>query len=158
MKAIQKIAPINTLQLPFSLLNRDAEKEILPFCRQNHIGVIVYSPMASGTLRGAMTRERIAKLPADDWRRTKSAWFQEPALMRNLKLADLLKDIGRQHDHTAGQVAIAWTLRNPAVTGTIVGIRAPQQLDGVIGAAALNLSGADVERMESYFAERARAA
>lgn len=78
--------------------------------------------------------------------------------MWNLKLADLLKDIGRQHDHTAGEVAIAWTLRNPAATGTIVGIRAPQQLDGVIGAAALNLSGADVERIESYFAERARAA
>jgi aryl-alcohol dehydrogenase-like predicted oxidoreductase len=158
MKAIQKIAPINSEQPPYSLLNREAEKEILPLCLANHIGVIVYSPMASGLLSGAMTRERFAKLPPDDWRKTKSAWFQEPAFTWNLRLADLLKEIGYQYGRSAGEAAIAWALRNSAVTGAIVGIRAPQQLDGVIGAADLKLSDADIARIEGHFAERATAA
>ena len=153
-----KIAPVHSLQPPYSLLSREVEKQILPFALQNGMGVIVYSPMASGLLSGAMTRQRINDFPPDDWRRSKSPWFKEPALTWNLKLADLLKDIGRQQGCTAGEVAIAWTLRNPAVTGAIVGIRAPGQLDGVIGAADLKLSDADNSRIEGYFAERSKAA
>lgn len=158
MNAIRKIAPVHTLQPPYSLLSREVEKQILPFALQNNIGVIVYSPMASGLLSGAMSRERINNFPPDDWRRTKSPWFREPALTWNLKLADLVKDIGRRQGCTGGEVAIAWTLRNPAVTGAIVGIRAPEQLDGVIGAADLKLSDADIGRIDAYFAERSKTA
>ena len=158
MKAIQKIASINTDQPPYSLLNREAEKEVLPFCLASDMGVIVYSPMASGLLSGAMTRERFAKLPPDDWRRSKSAWFQEPAFRWNLRLADLLQQIGQPYGRSAAEVSIAWTLRNPAVTGAIVGIRAAQQIDGVIGAADLRLSDADIARIEGHFAERSQAA
>jgi aryl-alcohol dehydrogenase-like predicted oxidoreductase len=158
MKAIQKLAPISSDQPPYSLLNREAEKEVLPFCLASDMGVIVYSPMASGLLSGAMTRERFAKLPPDDWRRSKSAWFQEPAFRWNLRLADLLKQIGQPYGRSAAEVSIAWTLRNPAVTGAIVGIRAAQQIDGVIGAADLRLSDADVARIEGHFAERSQAA
>lgn len=155
IEAIARIAPVNTMQPQYSLLSRDAETDILPYCQQHQIGVIVYSPMASGLLSGAMTRERIAAMPADDWRRTRNPLFQEPRLTQNLKLAELLNHIGLQYDRSAGEVAIAWTLRNPAVDGAIVGIRAPHQLDGVIGAADFELSEEDLQRIERHFAERA---
>jgi len=154
MERIEQIAPIDSLQPPFSLLDRDAESELLPYCLEHEIGAIVYSPMASGLLSGAMTRERVRNLPADDWRRTKSPWFQEPQLTANLKLADLLNRIGLQYDRSAGEVAIAWTLRNPAVTGAIVGIRSSHQLDGVIGAADFELTDHDIAEIERHFAER----
>jgi aryl-alcohol dehydrogenase-like predicted oxidoreductase len=154
MQIIEEIAPIDSLQPLFSLLERDAENKLLPYCLEHEIGVIVYSPMASGLLSGAMTRERVMRLPADDWRKTKSPWFQEPQLTANLKLADLLNRIGLQYDRSAGEVAIAWTLRNPAVTGAIVGIRSPHQLDGVIGATDFELSDQDIEEIERHFAER----
>ena len=155
LEAVEKIARVDSLQPPYSLLSREAEKDLLPYCEQRQIGVIVYSPMASGLLSGAMTRERIATMPADDWRRTRSPWFQEPQLTQNLKLAELLNHIGLQYDRSAGEAAIAWTLRNPAVTGAIVGIRAPHQLDGIIGAADFQLSDKDLERIERHFAHRA---
>jgi aryl-alcohol dehydrogenase-like predicted oxidoreductase len=155
---IQKIAPVHSLQPPYSLLSRDVEKDILPFCLENNIGVIVYSPMASGLLSGAMTRQRFNRLPADDWRKTKSPWFQEPELTRNLELAEVLKKIGEQYGRTAGEVAIAWTLRNPAVTGAIVGIRAPEQLEGVITAADFRLSDAEITRIEAHFGAHSHAA
>src|SRR6201996_527977 len=120
MKRVQKIAPITSLQPPYSLLRRDIEKEILPFCQENHIGVINYSPMVSGLLTGKMTAERVENLPDDDWRK-RSPNFQSPKLERNLALADLLKQIGNQHGVEAGVVAIAWTLRQPAITAAIVG-------------------------------------
>jgi aryl-alcohol dehydrogenase-like predicted oxidoreductase len=154
MERIEQIAPIDSLQPPFSLLDRDAESELLPYCLEHEIGAIVYSPMASGLLSGAMTRERVRNLPADDWRRTKSPWFQEPQLTANLKLADLLNRIGLQYDRSAGEVAIAWTLRNPAVTGAIVGIRSPHQLDGVIGGDDFELTDHDIAEIERHFAER----
>jgi aryl-alcohol dehydrogenase-like predicted oxidoreductase len=154
MQRIEGLAPIDSLQPPFSLLDRDAESELLPYCLEHEIGVIVYSPMASGLLSGAMTRERVKNLPADDWRKTKSPWFQEPQLTANLKLADLLNCIGLEYDRSAGEVAIAWTLRNPAVTGAIVGIRSPHQLDGIIGAADFELSDHDIAEIERHFAER----
>jgi len=124
MKRAQMIAPITSLQPPYSLLHRAIEAEILPFVAQENIGVVAYSPMASGLLTGAMTRERIAGLPADDWRKAHSD-FREPQLSRNLELVKLLRAIGQRHGRSPGEVAVAWALRSPVVTGAIVGARRP---------------------------------
>jgi aryl-alcohol dehydrogenase-like predicted oxidoreductase len=147
MKRAAAIAPITSLQPPYSLLHRDVEESILPYALENGIGVIVYSPMASGLLSGAMTRERIAKMPADDWR-ARSPNFREPLLSRNLRLACLLREIGARHGRTAGEVAIAWTLRHPAVTAAIVGVRSAGQVAGIAGAGDLQLSAAEVVEIE----------
>jgi len=149
MKRILKIAPITSLQPPYSLLNRGVEAEILPFCEQNHIGVINYSPMVSGLLTGKMTAERIAKMPADDWRK-RSANFNEPKLSRNLKLVELLREIGKTHGVQPGVVAIAWTLRNRAITAAIVGARRPDQVDGVLPAAMFRLNEAELARIDAF--------
>jgi len=146
MRRIQQIAPITSLQPPYSLLDRAIEEEILPFCQQQRIGVIAYSPMASGLLSGKMTRARVAALPSDDWR-SHSAQFAEPQLSRSLYLVETLRDIGVRHGRTAGEVAIAWTLRRPEVTGAIVGARRPEQLDGVIGAGAFRLSAEEIDEI-----------
>lgn len=147
MKRAQKIAPITSLQPPYSLIRRDIEAEILPFCLENNIGVLAYSPMASGLLSGGMTKERIANLPADDWRSRAEA-FQEPKLTYHLALADELRAIAARRGRTAGEAAIAWTLRQPAITGAIVGLRRRDQVDGVVGAMDYRLSDADLERLE----------
>jgi aryl-alcohol dehydrogenase-like predicted oxidoreductase len=149
MRRAQKIAPITSLQPPYSLVNRKVEAEILPFCQENRIGVINYSPMQSGLLTGAMTAERIAKMPEDDWRR-KSNEFQEPRLSRNLKLVDLLRRIGQRHERSPGEVAIAWTLNHPAITGAIVGGRNGKQVEGVVGAADLQLGQEDLEEINTF--------
>jgi aryl-alcohol dehydrogenase-like predicted oxidoreductase len=154
METIRKIAPISSLQPPYSLIFPEVEKDILPYCLNNNIGVIVYSPMASGLLTGTWTHDRLAKLPADDWRRTKSPHFQEPAFTWNIKLAELLKEIGYSHGRSAGEVAIAWTLRNPAVTGAIVGARSPEQIDGVTGGGDFALLPIDLERIEAHLEAR----
>ena len=154
MKRAQAIAPITSLQPRYSLLHREIEAEILPFAAQENIGVIAYSPMASGLLTGAMTRERIASLPADDWRKRHTD-FQEPRLSRNLKLVSLLRTIGKRHGHTPAEVAVAWVLHNPAVTGAIVGARRPGQMRGVVGAADLRLSTREVAEIEAFFAKEA---
>ncbi len=138
-----RVAPIASLQPPYSLLATEVEDSTLPFTMQRQIGVIVYSPMASGLLSGAMTRERIAALPEDDWRK-RSTNFREPALTRNLLLVETLRTIGQRYNVTPGAVAIAWTLRNPAVIGAIVGVRRAQQVDGVIGATEIELSRNDL--------------
>ena len=138
MKRAQKIAPITSLQPPYSLLAREAEEEILPYALKSNIGVIVYSPMYSGLLSGAMTRARMAQLAPDDWRRGNPN-FQEPLLSRNLRLVQLLREIGDRYGRTPGEVAIAWTLHNFAVTAAIVGVRTPQQVEGVIGAGEFRL-------------------
>lgn len=148
MRRAQKIAPITSLQPPYSLLDREIEQDILPFAQANNIGVIAYSPMASGLLTGKMTRARIAAMPSDDWRR-RSAKFTEPNLTRNLDLAETLREIGTRHGRTAGEVAIAWTLRRPEVTGAIVGARQPEQLGGVIGAGAFRLSADEIDEIEA---------
>lgn len=149
MKRAQKIAPIASLQPPYSLLNRGIEAEILPFCEANNIGVINYSPMVSGLLTGKMTAERIAKMPADDWRK-RSANFKEPKLTKNLELVELLRKIGKPHGVEPGVVAIAWTLRNPVVTAAIVGARRPDQVDGVLPAATFRLSAAELKQIEDF--------
>jgi len=142
------IAPVISLQPPYSLVRRDAEKDLLPFCEHENIGVIVYSPMASGLLTGAMTRDRIAKLPAGDWRRGNPD-FQEPKLSQNLTLVDRLRAIGARHGKSPGEVAIAWTLRNPAVTGAIVGARNAKQVDGIIGGAIFRLTRQEITELEA---------
>lgn len=151
MGRIQKIAPITSLQPPYSMLNRGVETEILPYCQQHKIGVINYSPMLSGLLTGAMTKERIANLPPDDWRRNNHR-FQEPQLSRNLKLVELLREIGSVHGRSPGEVAIAWTLRQPAITAAIVGGRNAKQVEGIIGAATFRLNLEEVTRIEDFFA------
>jgi len=152
MRRAQAIAPIDSLQPPYSLINRGIEDDILEFCQAHQIGVIVYSPMASGLLTGAMTPERIQNFPADDWRRNNSE-FQEPRLSRNLALVDLLREIGRRHGRSPGEVAIAWTLRQPAVTGAIVGSRRPSQLDGIIGAAEFRLTEQELAELATFLNE-----
>jgi len=147
MKHAQAIAPITSLQPPYSLLRREIEEEILPFCQQEGIGVIGYSPMYSGLLTGKMTRERADNLPDNDWR-GKDPEFLEPKLSKNLALVDFLKEIGARQGRSAGEVAIAWTLVQPAVTGAIVGVRSPAQVDGIINAVDIELSQEELARLE----------
>ena len=139
LQRVQPLAPVTSLQPPYSLVRPEAETELLPYAQAQNIGVIVYSPMGSGLLTGAMSHERFAALPADDFRRN-SPFFQEPKLSQNLKLADKLKEIAARHGRTAGEAAIAWTLRHPAVTAAIVGVRNAEQVAGVRGAMEFRLS------------------
>lgn len=152
MRRAMRIAPISSLQPPYSLIKRGIEEAILPFCIEHDIGVIVYSPMASGLLSGTMTKRKIANLPENDWRRN-DAEFQEPRLSRNLALVEKLNDIGFMHNRTAGEVAIAWTLQHPGVTGAIVGARNPSQVDGIIGAAEFRLTSSEYNEIEEFVKE-----
>jgi aryl-alcohol dehydrogenase-like predicted oxidoreductase len=154
MKRLEKIAPVTSLQPPYSMLRRKIEAEILPHCEQNDIGVIVYSPMLSGLLTGAMTRERAANLPADDWRRNNPE-FREPKLTKNLELVERLRVVGNRYGRTPGEVAIAWTLRLPAVTGAIVGARNAKQAEGVMRAGELKLTPQDLAEIEGTAAAMA---
>jgi aryl-alcohol dehydrogenase-like predicted oxidoreductase len=154
LKRARKIAPVTSLQPPYSLVHREVEDEILPYCLHAGIGVIVYSPMASGLLTGAMTRERAAKLPNDDWRKTNPD-FNEPNLTRNLELVEILREIATRHSRSIGEVAIAWTLRNPAVTGAIVGARSAKQANGVMRAGDLRLNDKEVNEIDDFLAEAA---
>ena len=147
----QAIAPITSLQPPYSMIQTDIEADILPFCAKNNIGTIVYSPMKSGMLTGAMTRERIENMHADDFRK-RTPNFQEPLLTRNLNLVERLREIGKRHGRTPGEVAIAWTLRKPEVTAAIVGMRSPAQVDGVVGAADFRLSESELAEIASFLA------
>lgn len=146
----QKIAPITSLQPPYSLIRREIEAEVLPFCAVHNVGIIAYSPMGSGMLTGTMSRERVENLPEDDWRR-RSPQFQEPLLTRNLKLADKLKEIAARHNRSAGETALAWVLANPVVTGAIVGVRNAEQVNGVIGAMEFRLDAGEIAEIESFF-------
>jgi aryl-alcohol dehydrogenase-like predicted oxidoreductase len=154
MQRALAIAPITSLQPRYSLAHRELEGDVLPFAEQENIGVIAYSPMASGLLTGAMTRERIKQLPADDWRRS-NADFQEPLLSRNLRLVRLLRAIGDHHGRSPGEVAVAWVLQNPAVTAAIVGGRRPGQIKGIVGAAGFWLSPSELAEIHAFFAKPA---
>ncbi|MDE3195120.1 MAG: aldo/keto reductase [Acidobacteriota bacterium] len=145
----QAIARITSLQPPYSMIQADIEADVLPFCGKHNIGTIVYSPMKSGMLTGAMTRERIENMHPDDFRK-RTPNFQEPLLTRNLNLVELLREIGHRHGRTPGEVAIAWTLRRPEVTGAIVGMRSPQQVEGVIGAAEFRLSAGEIAEIATF--------
>jgi aryl-alcohol dehydrogenase-like predicted oxidoreductase len=154
LRRAQTIAPVTSLQPRYSLVHREIEDELLPYCLSEGIGVIVYSPMASGLLTGAMTRERAARLPKDDWRRSHPD-FTEPELFRNLALVDRLHEIANRHNRSTGEVAIAWTLHHPAVTGAIVGARNARQAEGVMRAGELRLTDEEVTEIETFVAEAA---
>ncbi|NTV25119.1 MAG: aldo/keto reductase [Chlorobiaceae bacterium] len=152
MARAEAIAPVETLQPPYSMLRRAVEQEILPWCQQRDVGVIVYSPMLSGMLTGAMTRARAENLPADDWRRSNKE-FQEPRLSRNLELVELLRSIGARHGCSPAEVAVAWTLRNPVVSGAIVGGRSPAQVEGVAGAGDFRLDESEIAGIDAFIAK-----
>jgi aryl-alcohol dehydrogenase-like predicted oxidoreductase len=153
MERAMNIAPITSLQPPYSMINRAVEQEVLPFCAKHGIGVINYSPMQSGLLTGAMTKERIAKMPQDDFRRN-TKQFQEPQISRNLDLVELLRGIGTRHEVGPGVVAIAWTLHNPAITSAIVGGRSAKQVEGVLPAATFRLSEDEYAEIGKFLKER----
>ncbi len=147
MKQAQEIAVITSLQPPYSLLRRDIEKEVLPYCNEQNIGVIVYSPMSSGMLTGAMTKKRIDNLPDDDWRKG-SPDFVEPKFSKNLKIVERLKEIGKKYNKTPGEIAIAWVLKNHAVTAAIVGARNEKQVEGVYHASEFELTTEDLKEID----------
>jgi aryl-alcohol dehydrogenase-like predicted oxidoreductase len=148
LEMAQSIAPVTSLQPPYSLINDGVENEILPFCERNGIGTIVYSPMGSGLFTGGMTRERAANMPENDWR-SRNPNFREPLLSRNLAIAEELARIGQAHGRSAGEVAVAWTLRLPSVTGAIVGARSAEQVEGVMGGGDFRLSDEEIARIEA---------
>jgi len=152
LQRAQAIAPVTSLQPPYSLVNRKVEPEILPFCQEHSIGVIVYSPMQSGLLTGAMNPERVANLPDNDWRK-QSTEFQEPRLSRNLKLVEVLRQIGQDYERSPGEVAIAWTLNNPAVTAAIVGGRNGKQVEGIISAGEFRLDMPVLDKISKFLRE-----
>jgi aryl-alcohol dehydrogenase-like predicted oxidoreductase len=149
LKRAQAIFPITSLQPPYSLIRREVEEAVLPYCAEHNIGVIAYAPMGSGLLTGAMTRERLANLPEDDWRR-RGPQFQEPLVTRNLKIVGKLKEIASRHHRSAGEAAIAWVLRNSVVTGAIVGVRSREQVAGVIGAMDFRLSENEINEINTF--------
>jgi aryl-alcohol dehydrogenase-like predicted oxidoreductase len=155
MKRAAAIAPITSLQPPYSAISPEIESDQLPYCLANHIGVLAYSPMKSGLLTGKMTKERVAALAEDDFRRRAPA-FQEPALSRNIALAELMVAIGQRHGRSAGEVAIAWVLRHPAVTAAIVGMRSSEQAKGVMGALDFRLSAEEIAEIDSSLTAAAR--
>jgi aryl-alcohol dehydrogenase-like predicted oxidoreductase len=152
MERAMKIAPITSLQPPYSLLRRGVEAEILPWCREHGVGVINYSPMVSGLLTGKMTAERIKKLPTDDWRR-KNVEFNAPRLEKNLALVEQLRAIGDRHGVGPGVAAVAYTLHNPSVTAAIVGARRPDQVDGTIAAASFRLTDEEYREVRDFARE-----
>jgi aryl-alcohol dehydrogenase-like predicted oxidoreductase len=149
LQRAQAIAPVTSLQPRYSLVHREIEDQVLPYCLSKRIGVIVYSPMASGLLTGAMSRARAASLPKDDWRRLHPD-FTEPNLSHNLALVECMREIANNHNRSVGEVAVAWTLRHPAVTGAIVGARNARQAEQVMRAAELNLNEVEVSEIESF--------
>lgn len=147
IKRAERIAPVTSLQPPYSILRRQIEAEILPYCQRQGIGVINYAPMASGLLTGAMTRERAAALPADDFR-SRNPEFREPRLSKNLELVERLRQVGTRNGRTPGEVAIAWTLRHPGITAAIVGARSAKQSEGVMRAGELRLTAEEIAEIE----------
>jgi aryl-alcohol dehydrogenase-like predicted oxidoreductase len=147
LKRAEKIAPVTSLQPPYSLIRRQIEAEILPCCQKRGIGVISYSPMASGLLTGAMTRERAAALPENDFR-SRGAEFKEPRLSKNIELVERLRQVGQRLGRSPGEIAIAWVLRHPAITGVIVGARNAKQVEGVVGGADVTLTEQDIAEIE----------
>jgi len=148
MRRAQAIAPLTSNQPPYSIIRRAIEAEILPFAQQQGIGTISYAPMASGLLTGGMTRQRAASLPAEDFR-NRNPEFREPRLTKNLELVERLRRVGARHGRGPGEVAIAWVVRHPAITGAIVGARNAQQAEGVMRAGELKLSAGDITEIQA---------
>jgi aryl-alcohol dehydrogenase-like predicted oxidoreductase len=153
LKRIQPIHPVTSLQPPYSMLVRETEDELLPYCAENNIGVIVYSPMRAGLLTGKMSKERVTNFPDDDWRKGDDD-FQEPRLSANLELVEGLRPIAARNARPLPQLAIAWVLRRPEVTGAIVGARRPSQIEETVGAASWTLSAEDIAEIDALLAKR----
>lgn len=151
LERAQAIAPVTSLQPPYSMLRPAAANELLPWCQAHQVGVINYSPMVNGLLAGGMSAERVAAMPADDWRR-KGVEFNEPRLSRNMRLVDLLREIGSAHSVEPGVVAVAWTLHNPAITAAIVGGRSPEQVAGLAPALTLRLTDNEYSSINAFIA------
>ena len=149
MKRVQNIAPITSLQPPYSALARNIEAQVLPFTQSNGIGVISYSPMCSGLLTGTLTAEAVNELPAEDARR-RLVQFREPRLSRNLRLVELLCELGRSHNVSPGVIAVAWVLHNSAITGAIVGCRNQREMEEVAPALEFRLSQSEYEAIRSF--------
>jgi aryl-alcohol dehydrogenase-like predicted oxidoreductase len=147
LRQVQQIAPVETLQPQYSLIEREAERELLPFAEREGIGVIVYSPMGSGMLSGGMTRARAEGLTEDDWRK-RDPRFNGPQLSANLELVERLKVVAERHDTTPGAIAIAWTLRHPGFDAAIVGFRRPDQVDPILPGAEIDLTDQDLTEIE----------
>jgi aryl-alcohol dehydrogenase-like predicted oxidoreductase len=147
LKRAAAIAPVTSDQPPYSVIRRAVEGEVLPHCQKEGIGVISYAPMASGLLTGGMTRERAAALPADDFR-SRNPEFREPRLSKNIELVERLRKIGARHGRGPGEVAIAWVLRHPAITGAIVGARNARQAEGVMRAGEWKLTAEEASEIE----------
>jgi aryl-alcohol dehydrogenase-like predicted oxidoreductase len=152
LERVMRIAPVSTLQPNYSMINRKNEPEVLPFCLKHNIGVIAYSPMGAGLLTGAMSRERFRHLPATDWRHRANP-FQEPAFTRNLEIQEFIRDIGKQLGVPTGVIALAWVLRNPAVTGAIAGGRNAAQVEGIIAAMDFRLGREELKKIEHFLTE-----
>ncbi|MFP4242849.1 MAG: aldo/keto reductase [Chitinispirillaceae bacterium] len=147
MERLRRIAPITSLQPPYNIINRMVEKAILPYCAENDIGTIVYSPMNAGLLTGKMTRERVQSLPEDDWRKH-DVNFNEPKFSRNMKIVEAVGRVAQSKGVSSAEIAVAWTLKNPAVTAAIVGMRRPDQVDSIMGAADIELTSEDIREIE----------
>jgi aryl-alcohol dehydrogenase-like predicted oxidoreductase len=155
MRRLGAIHPIASLQPPYSMLNRAAESDLMPFCAANHIGMVAYSPMQTGLLTGQVTREWVNSLPEDDWRKDQSPYFQEPALSANLALVDALRPIAARRGRRVAELAIAWVLRRPEITAAIVGARKPSQIEETAGAGDRTLAPQEVAEIEALLVQRA---
>jgi aryl-alcohol dehydrogenase-like predicted oxidoreductase len=153
LQRIQPIHPVVSLQPPYSMLRRGVEDELLAYCATNNIGVIVYSPMQAGLLTGKFSRERVASLPNDDWRK-QNDYYREPQLSANLELVEELRPIAERNNKTLAQLAIAWVLRCPEVTAAIVGARRPSQIEETAAAGDWSLSREDLDQIEALLAKR----
>jgi len=151
LEGCEHIRHVDSLQPPFSLINRAAAANEIPWCEKQRTGVICYSPMQSGLLTDSFTAERVHSLAADDWRK-RAADFQPPKLQQNLALRDALRPIAKRHNTTISCTAIAWVLAWPGVSGAIVGARSPKQVEGWIGAASLQLTREDLTEIASAIA------
>lgn len=151
IRRVSKIHPVASLQPPYSMLERGVENELLDYCLQNEIGVVAYSPMQAGLLTGKFTRQRLAALPPDDWRR-KNDHFKEPRFSANLKLVDKLEVLADRSGRTLAELAISWVLRRPEVMSAIVGARRPDQIEGTFQAADRELTSAEIDEIEELLA------
>jgi aryl-alcohol dehydrogenase-like predicted oxidoreductase len=150
---IRKIAPVASLQPPYSMIRREVENDLLGYCAKNNIGVITYSPMQRGLLTGKFNKNRLAELAPDD-HRLKSGDYQEPEFSATLALVDKLRPIAERNKRTVAQLAIAWVLRRPEVTAAIVGARRPSQIEETAPAGNWKLSKNDIAEIEKLLAER----
>ncbi|MGA9775495.1 MAG: aldo/keto reductase [Candidatus Dormiibacterota bacterium] len=146
LEAAERVGHVDSLQPPFSLIKRQAGADVVPWCRQNRTGVIVYSPMQAGLLTGAFSLGRAASLGPGDWR-SRDPEFQGDRLARNLGLAEALRPVAARHGQSVAAVAVAWTLAWQGVTGAIVGARSPEQVEGWIAAGQLQLGTDDLDEI-----------